>query len=144
METILLSCQIDTSDAAVPLSLEAWLNDIKFFESKHVDQSQVISVDLPQDEGNHELRFVISGKTSEHTIIDNNGNIVKDAVLKLSNVTIDDININQLFQEHSVYTHDFNGSKSEIQDKFYGTAGCNGTITFKFTTPIYLWLLEHT
>ena len=143
MDTILFSCRVGTSDTSAKLGLEAWINNIKFFDSTYVDQSQIISVDLSDDEGNHELRFVMTGKTAEHTKIDEQGNIVKDATLQLSDITIDGIDINQLFQEQSVYTHNFNGTQPEIQSKFYGTAGCNGTISFRFTTPIYLWLLEN-
>jgi len=143
MNTVLFSCRVDTNDASAELGLEAWINNIKFFDSTHIDQSQIISVDLSDDEGHHELRFVLTGKTVEHTKIDEQGNIVKDATLQLSDITIDGIDINQLFQEKSVYTHDFNGSQSEIQDKFYGVAGCNGVVSFHFTTPIYLWLLEY-
>jgi hypothetical protein len=143
MNSILFSCRVSTSDAFAELGLEAWINNIKFFDSAHIDQSQIITVDLSDNEGNHELRFVMTGKTIEHTKIDEQGNIVKDATLHLSNITFDNIDITQLFQDQSVYTHDFNGTKPETQNKFYGTAGCNGTISFKFTTPIYLWLLEN-
>jgi hypothetical protein len=45
--------------------------------------------------------------------------------------------------EQAVYTHDFNGTQQEIQDEFYSEMGCNGTVSLKFSTPIYLWLLEH-
>jgi hypothetical protein len=143
MNSNVISCRFGTSDASAKLGLEAWIDNIKFFDSAHIDQSQIISVDLSDDEGHHELRFVLTGKTADHTKIDEQGNIVKDATLQLSDITIDGIDINQLFQEKSVYTHDFNGSQSEIQDKFYGDAGCNGIISFRFTTPIYLWLLEN-
>ena len=143
MNTVLLSCHVGTSDASAKLGLEAWINDIKFFDSAHVDQSHIIFVDLSDDEGDHELRFVMSGKTVEHTKIDEQGNIIKDATLQLSKITVNSIDITQLFQEKSVYTHDFNGSQNKIQSKFYGTAGCNGVISFRFTTPIYLWLLEN-
>jgi hypothetical protein len=143
MDTVVLSCQIDTSDVAVPLGLEAWINDVKFFDSTHIKQSQTISVDLSNNEGQHELRFVMAGKTAEHTTIDDQGNIVKDATLRLSDITVDGIDITHLFQTHSVYTHDFNGTQPESQNKFYGVAGCNGVVSFHFTTPIYLWLLEY-
>ena len=61
----------------------------------------------------------------------------------ITNVVIDDLDVNQLFLEKCVYTHNFNNTQSEIADTFHGVAGCNGTITFEFSTPIYLWLLEN-
>jgi hypothetical protein len=64
-------------------------------------------------------------------------------MLTISNISIDDIDIDQLLIEKAEYTHDFNGSQDTITDKFYGDMGCNGTVTFEFTTPFYLWLLEN-
>jgi hypothetical protein len=37
----------------------------------------------------------------------------------------------------------FNGTSEVTEDKFYSELGCNGTVSLKFTTPMYLWLLEH-
>jgi hypothetical protein len=48
-----------------------------------------------------------------------------------------------LFSEKCVYTHNFNDTQPEIQDTFHGIAGCNGTISLQFNTPVYLWLLEN-
>jgi len=47
-----------------------------------------------------------------------------------------------VFIDHATYTHNFNGTQAETTDKFYGEMGCNGTVSLRFTTPIYLWLLE--
>lgn len=95
------------------------------------------------DEGRHVVEFVVSGKTSEHTRIDADGNIVADETVEIVNVTVDDIEINQLFTEKAVYCHDFNGTQDTVDDQFYGTAGCNGVIRLEFTTPFYIWLLEN-
>jgi hypothetical protein len=63
--------------------------------------------------------------------------------VQISQVVIDDLDVNQLFLEKCVYQHNFNGSQPDIKDTFHGVAGCNGTISFEFSTPIYLWLLEN-
>jgi hypothetical protein len=42
-----------------------------------------------------------------------------------------------------VYEHDYNGTGTLTQEKFYGQMGCNGTVSLAFCTPIYMWLLEH-
>ena len=103
----------------------------------------MFSHDFSDDDGEHCLRIVLGGKTAEHTVVDDVGNILKDATVQISQVVIDDLDVNQLFLEKCVYQHNFNGSQPEIADTFFGIAGCNGTISFKFSTPIYLWLLEN-
>ena len=44
---------------------------------------------------------------------------------------------------YDIYRHDYNGTTDPFDDEFYGEMGCNGTVSLKFTTPIYLWLLEN-
>jgi hypothetical protein len=49
-----------------------------------------------------------------------------------------------MFSEQAEYHHDCNGTAQQvILDKFYREMGCNGTVSLKFTTPVYLWLLEN-
>ena len=145
-ENTKFSCCISNSDPATPLGMTVWLDDQQVWTSDHITESTTVEFSLPDDEDqSHEIRFCMTGKTSAHTKIDDQGRIVKDAVLTIDRVFFDEIEIPQLtMTEHSVYRHDFNGHQSWVDDKFYGSMGCNGVLTFKFTTPIYLWLLEHT
>jgi len=143
LETVQISFDVETSDAECPLGIQIWLDDSLLLDCPHVQEKIAFVHDISDDDGEHRLRVVISGKTADHTQVDDQGNIIKDATLQISAVTIDGIDVNQLFLEKCVYTHDFNGTQSEIEDTFHGIAGCNGTIAFEFTTPIYLWLLEH-
>ena len=143
METAKISFDIETSDATCPFGVEILLDNTVLLKTDHVQQKITFLHVMNDDDGEHELRVVIQGKTSMHTQIDDQGNITKDAVLQISNVSIDEIDINQLFQEKCIYTHNFNNTQPEIEDTFHGIAGCNGTMSFKFSTPIYLWLLEN-
>jgi hypothetical protein len=143
LETVQISFDVETSDAECPLGIQIWLDDSLLVDHPHVKEKIAFAHDISDDDGEIQLRIVMSGKTADHTQVDDQGNIIKDATLQISTVTIDGIDINQLFLEKCVYTHDFNGTQPEIQDTFHGVAGCNGTIVFEFTTPIYLWLLEN-
>ena len=143
METVNISFDIETSDTICPFSVEILLDGIILVKNDHVQQKIAFSHAINDDDGDHELRIVIDGKTSEHTKLDATGNIIKDATLQLSNVVIDGLDFSQLFLDKCVYTHNFNGTQEEIADLFYCVAGCNGTISFRFSTPIYLWLLEN-
>ena len=143
METVQISFDVETSDVECPLGVQVWLDDSLLLDNPHVQEKIAFVHDMSDDDGEHRLRIVISGKTADHTQIDDQGNIIKDATLQISAVTIDGIDINQLFLDRCVYTHDFNGTQAEIEDTFHSVAGCNGTIAFEFSTPIYLWLLEN-
>ena len=141
--TALISCSINTTDASAKLGIEVWLNDQQILNQEHVAELIEFKYDLPDDDAEHELRFVMKNKTAEHTKIDEQGAIVSDARLTVSNLAFDEIELKQIFIDHAVYTHNFNGTQTEIQDKFYGEMGCNGTVSLGFITPIYLWLLEN-
>jgi hypothetical protein len=143
MSTTCVSFDISSSDFSARLGLEVWIDNTEIFSCDHVQQAQTITFDQSDDDSEHELRFVLKNKTEEHTQIDQNGTIVKDAVLMVDNLKFDEIDLGQLLSDHAVYTHNFNGSAAEVQEKFYSTIGCNGTVSFKFSTPIYIWLLEN-
>jgi hypothetical protein len=140
---ITIACNLATSDPSVALGFEAWIDDRKFFDSDHVQTAQKLSVEISDDSGEHELKFVMKNKTSDHTKIDEAGNIVSDARLIISDVSLDEILLAQIFIDKSTYTHDFNGTGPTTQQKFYGEIGCNGTVSLKFITPVYLWLLQN-
>ena len=143
MTTYQIACTIGTTDPAAKLGLEIWVDDAKLYANEHVTETVIpLSFDLTEDESEHELKFVMTGKTGADTKIDDQGNIVKDACLTVTNVTFEEIELNQLFADNAVYTHDFNGSQAKTQGKFYGTMGCNGTVSLEYATPVYLWLLE--
>ena len=134
---------LDTTDASATLGFEAWLDNHKFFDTDHVQARQQIFIEISDDDANHELRFVMKNKTSDHTKVDSDGNIVADARLTITDLSFDEISLGHMVTEQAVYTHDFNGTSAIIQDQFYHELGCNGTVSLKFNTPIYLWLLEH-
>lgn len=143
METVKISFDIETSDDSCPFAVEIVLDNTVLLKNDHVQQKIAFAHDMDDSDGGHELKIEISGKPTDYTKLDEQGNIVKDATLLISNVTIDDLDVHQLFLDTCVYKHDFNGTQPEITDTFYGAAGCNGTISFSFSTPMYLWLLEN-
>jgi hypothetical protein len=145
MEKSKFSFQLTSTNSQAELGLECWINDQCVFVTDHVTEAQTVSGDLPDDsvETEHTLKLVLKHKTPEHTKISESGEILEDACLEITGLTFDDIELGQLVNDLTVYEHDFNGTAEKGQHKFFGTMGCNGTVTLKFSTPIYLWLLEH-
>jgi len=138
-----ISGSIDSNDKQVPLGTEVWIDDTCIINVEHVDQIIHFSHELTDEDGEHELRIVMKNKTSEHTDVNEDGKIVRDARLIINDIKFDEVKLtyNQLIK--IIYKHDFNGSAEEIEDQFYEELGCNGTASLKFTTPTYLWLLEN-
>jgi len=143
MTTASFCCSIATTNPDVPLGLEIWIDNQKLFDQAHVQENHRISTDFSDEDSEHELRLVLKNKLSEHTRVDANNTIVSDARISVSNVEFEGIALNQLVPALAEYQHNFNGTGELSTHKFYGELGCNGTVTLKFTTPIYLWLLEH-
>ena len=143
MDKITVKFDLTSSDYAAALGFDVLLDDKVLLSIEHVKEATPVSVEIDDDEGKHEFKFVMKNKTQEHTVVDENSNIIKDAMLSIANVTFDEIKLGHMFVEQSVYHHSFNGSQAPVEDKFFGDMGCNGYVSLRFDTPIYLWLLEN-
>ena len=141
--TTTISGFIDSSDKKITLGTEVWIDNICVVNVEHVDRVVHFSHMLEEDNAEHELRIVMKHKTPDHTELDDSGNIIRDAMLSISDIKFDEIALGQVLLNKAVYTHDFNGSQPPVDDKFFGDLGCNGTVSLKFTAPTYLWLLEN-
>lgn len=119
------------------------LNDTELLYLPYVMDTVNFHQNVECPDGENRLRIIMDGKLPEHTSLDETGNIVNDARLQISDLHIDDIELGQIFYQNSVYSHNFNGSRDPVEEKFFGEMGCNGEVTMAFTQPFYLWLLEH-
>lgn len=107
-------------------------------------EDQKISLQINDDiESEHCLSLIMSGKQMDHTKIDDQGQIVEDRMIEITDVRMDDIELGYIFTQLAKYTHDHNGTSEITTVPFYGTMGCNGRVDFRFNTPVYLWLLEN-
>jgi hypothetical protein len=140
---IKFSCAIDTTDNSAGLGMEIWLDQQQIFNQDCISGPQSFSYSFSDNEAEHELQFVMKHKKAEHTKIDTDGKILKDACLIVTDLAFDDIDIGQPVANNAIYTHDFNGTSNTVHNKFYGEMGCNGVVSLQFTTPFYIWLLEN-
>jgi len=142
VQTTKLGFRISANEAVLDLQLV--LDGQVQWQGQPGTDVQEISVEFDDaDDQTHVLEFVLSGKTSEHTQITEQGEIVSDVTVQIKDIAFDDIVIDQMVSELAEYHHDFNGTQAAVMDRFFGTMGCNGTVRLEFTTPIYLWLLEN-
>lgn len=146
MQTINFTCDILINDPSRPLDFKILHDNDSIFETRTTETSYKISHSIEEDDNTHSIKFIMSGKTDDHTIVDDNNEIISSAQVEIKNVKFDEIQIDDLFLSNdnlATYTHNQNGYGDEVTDVFDFCMGCNGTAEFKFGTPVYIWLLEH-
>lgn len=125
------------------LDLRVSLNNTVIWHGSPGADSVTVRHDFADtDDTDHVLSFELQGKLPEHTEINGSGDIVQDRSVMIQDLAFDDIALEHVFTEVAQYHHDTNGTTEALIDQFHGTMGCNGRVDLKFTTPIYLWLLE--
>jgi hypothetical protein len=143
MNNIKLTFSVSPSVAQNPLTFCVRINGHTLFE-KDIDQCYYCEYVFNEDsQDRHVLELELSNKTTDHTRVDDHGKIIEDSLVYIRDIRIENINIDQLIYEHSNYIHNFNNTKPETSESFFGIMGCNGTVRFEFSSPFYLWLLEN-
>jgi len=127
------------------LHLCAYVNNTMIFSDILKENKSIIIASALDDSvaKTNTLRIVMTGKTFDHTKLDADGNIISDCVIEISDLSLDSIELGTIFHELSTYTHNYNGTAELIKQQFYGLMGCNGSVEFEFTSPVYAWLLEN-
>jgi hypothetical protein len=143
MDTVKLEFDISNTDAECKLGIKVRVDNNVIYDNPHVVETYHVSHDVIDQDSQHVLEIELYGKLSEHTKVNEAGEILSDALITVKNITLDDIDIEEISHDLFEYRHDFNGTQPPIVDKFYGALGCNGQIELKFTSPVYLWLLEN-
>jgi hypothetical protein len=142
METIAIQFDLTSNDVHSGLCLEISFNNQLLQTVDATEPTQKIQFGVDCVPGNQLLCFTMKNKTPQHTILDDQGEIVKDSSIGIENFVIDHVSLEHTFYEQCRYNHDFNGSQEPIDDDFFGTIGCNGTVSLKFTSPVYRWLVD--
>jgi hypothetical protein len=121
-----------------------WLDDHVVTQSEIANSAeQIVSFERRVDEGAHELKIRLENKTTADAIIEN-GEIVKDMLLNINDITIDDISLGNLLWSAEYILDKPQIYKGQEIDHLDGCVnlGWNGTYILKFTSPFYIWLLE--
>lgn len=121
--------------------LDVYCDDRKIFSTSATDVTHTVEIDVDDQPAQHQLRLVMSGKTRQHTKLDDQGNIAEDVFFTVSRLEFEELDMREIFcLGRPCYRHSFNGTRSEFLDEFYGFIGCNGTVELIFETPVFLWL----
>ena len=134
--------------------------DIKIDDKSYFKEEITSTKDKPtiiefehELEENKQYNLIINrlGKGKNQTIVEDE-KIVKDQLLHIKSIEIDEIDIGSLIYE-GVYTPEYPeqwatqqakaGNKLPKTIKNSPDLGHNGTWTFTFSSPFYMWLLEN-
>ena len=117
------------------------------------EKPNVIEFEIDMDEGK-EYNLVIkrSGKDKNQTVINDKGDLLKDQLLHIKSIEVDEIDLGSLIFS-GVYTPEYpepwatqqRQAGVELPESFKNVTsiGHNGIWEFKFTSPFYMWLLEN-
>jgi len=139
-----------------PPHAEILINDMSHFKGEITgteEKPDVIEFEQELEEGNeYNLIILRSGKDKNQTVVDENGDLLKDQMLNIKSIEIDEIDIGSLVYE-GVYSPEYaepwaSQQKSagiELPETFKNVTqmGHNGEWRFSFKSPFYMWLLEN-
>lgn len=140
---VLFEFDVSRTPAEPPLQFRVLLDNNVVYELDADADHVKIAIDDDGTAKTHVIVFELANKQPHHTSINQQQEIVEDAVVTVKNITVDSISIDQIFSEKSQYQHNYNGNGDAVTDRFYGVMGCNGAVSMPFTAPVYLWLLEN-
>ena len=139
-----------------PPHAEILINDKSHFAGEITsdeDKPYVIEFEHELTEGSdYHLTIKRSGKGKNQTLINDKGDILKDQLLHIKSMEIDEIDIGALVYE-GVYTPEYpepwatqqREAGVELKESFKNVTqmGHNGEWKFTFGSPFYMWLLEN-
>jgi len=141
MEKIKLKAVIDSEYFKNPPHLRISIGEDVLTDLPVTKETIIEKELLVEDDRLYKLNFTLHDKSKYDTVLEND-NIVKDTLIKIRKIELDDVDITSMLpinQDTFYYIHDGSTEKHA----FYDTMGVNGTSTVEFTTPFYVWLLEN-
>ena len=117
------------------------------------DKPDVVEFEHELQEGKeYSLMIKRSGKLVNQTVVNDKGDLLKDQLLHIKGIEIDEIDLGALLYE-GVYTPRYpepwatqqRKAGTELKESFKNVTvmGHDGTWRFKFESPFYVWLLEN-
>ena len=139
-----------------PPHAEILINDKSHFASEITSDEKdptVIEFEHELTEGNdYSLIIKRTGKGKNQTLINDKGDILKDQMLHIKHIEIDEIDIGALVYE-GVYTPEYQEpwasqqreAGTDLKESFKNVTqmGHNGEWRLTFSSPFYMWLLDN-
>lgn len=144
--------ELESVDICVSLSSSFWQDPPKtkvFIDDNLIYEGQIVNpIDVQWtgslEEGQHKIIVELYDKNKYQTLIEN-GTIVKDQLINIDKITLDEIDIGFLKHSLSKYYPDKSSHSSDIPECVTECVnlGWNGKWELAFNSPVYIWLLEN-
>lgn len=139
-----LSMRVVASGPAQGVMFCVRVADCVLFQDQPPQHPVILRWSLDDHPGQHDLEFSLQGKNTQHTTMGPSGEILQDLLITVSDISINNIVLDSILPDLVTYEHDFNGHGPKTKEPWHGVMGCNGRAVLGFSTPAFLWLLEHT
>lgn len=97
-----------------------------------------IKHDVDLIEGDHVIEVILNNKDGRRDTIIQDGKIIKDMLLTVDSILLDDIDLGYLINTKCRYDTD-----EGVVHEGMSSLGWNGSWKLRFTSPVYMWLLEN-
>lgn len=133
----------------LPCHVKIWLDDeliedTEISERKSQGEKKVIEFGRELSDGDHAIKIQYLDKTDLDTEIDGQRNILKDHLLNVDEVEIDEIELGFMAFKEGIFYPD-RGIRPDLPETIREMVciGYNGTWELKFRVPTYIWFLEN-
>lgn len=127
-------------DVSVHYNLDkVWSGKITSLEKIEFDVDE-------SSQGTGKISICLANKTVDQTVVDSDNNILKDQLLHIKNIEIDNIELNFLILSgifYPQYPDHMKGQDLPTHMDKCNTIGFNGEWVLAFTLPFHIWFLEN-
>jgi hypothetical protein len=148
-EQVTIKLQLSAEWFRLPCHVKIWvdddlIDDLEISERKSEGEFRIIEIVKSLEDGEHAVKIQYLGKTWDDTSVDDQGNILKDHLVIIDSVEIDEIELGHLACKAGVFYPDrkLRPDLPETIDNLM-CIGYNGTWELKFQSPTYRWFLEN-
>lgn len=148
-ETVEFKITLSSEWYRLPVHVQVYLNDdliedTEITERESEGESREIKFTSQLEDGPNRLRIRYLDKETPDTTIDEGGNIVKDHLLNIKEIEIDEIELGYLCFSKGKFFPD-RDIRPDLPEEMCDITcfGYNGTYVLEFQVPTYIWFLEN-
>ena len=122
-----------------PPRCKVWIGNDVVLQSSEIRDPTKIVWKGNLTEGAQSIRIALFAKDGKsETILDETGKLIKDQLLHIDSISIDEINLDSMLHTYGKFLAEDGRNIDSIVN-----IGWNGTWSLDFQVPVYIWLLEN-